>query len=180
MVDAHGSLTVNQACHLASAIEDLDIAWFEEPVVVDDDLPGLREVRQRTTIPIATGENEHSRFRFREILDARAADIVQPDVAIAGGLTETQRIAALAYAHGIGVAPHVWGSAILWAASLQLAAAIPNVFIFEFCQAYNPFLYDLIVEPAAVDADGFVTIPMKPGLGVELQPELERKFPFAD
>lgn len=76
------------------------------------------------------------------------------------------------------VASNCGGSALLWAASLHLAAAIPNVFIFEFGQAYNPFLYDLIVEPVGVESDGFVTRPMKPGLGVELQPDLERKFPF--
>ena len=66
----------------------------------------------------------------------RAPDILQPDVAVVGGLTEARRVAALAHAHGLPVAPHVWGSALLWAASLQLAAAPPNCVIFEFCQAY--------------------------------------------
>lgn len=178
MLDAHGALTVNQACRLAHEVEEFDIAWFEEPVIADDDLPGLREVRQRTRIPIATGENEQGSFAFREILDAHAADILQPDIAIAGGLSESCRIAAVAYAHGIGVAPHVWGSAILWAASLQFAAAVPNCIILEFGQAHNPLLYDLLVSPVEVDKDGHVTVPTAPGLGIELQPDLEKKYPY--
>lgn len=178
MMDAHGALTATQAIQLARGAEEFRIAWFEEPVVAADDLPGLAEVREKTIIPIATGENEQTRFAFQDILDARAADIVQPDIAIAGGLTETRRIAALAHARGKGVAPHVWGSALLWAASLQFAAATPNVFIFEFCQAYNPLLYDLITTPVAVAKDGFVSIPTGPGLGIELQPEVEKKYPY--
>lgn len=178
MLDAHGALTSNQASRLAHEVEQFEITWFEEPVVADDDLPGLREVRQRTRIPIATGENEQGSFAFRAILDAHAADILQPDIAIAGGLSECCRIAAVAHAHGVGVAPHVWGSAILWAASLQFGAAIPNCIIFEFGQAYNPLLYDLLVSPVAVDSDGHVTVPTAPGLGVELQPDLEKKYPY--
>ncbi len=178
MLDAHGALTSNQASRLAHEVEQFEITWFEEPVVADDDLPGLREVRQRTRIPIATGENEQGSFAFRAILDAHAADILQPDIAIAGGLSECCRIAAVAHAHGVGVAPHVWGSAILWAASLQFGAAIPNCIIFEFGQAYNPLLYDLLVSPVAVDGDGHVTVPTAPGLGVELQPDLEKKYPY--
>ena len=177
-MDAHGALTVNQAVQLARLAEEFRISWFEEPVMVADDLHGLAEVRQRTTIPISTGENEATRFAFQDILDARAADILQPDIAIAGGLTETRRIAVLAHARGIVVAPHVWGSALLWAASLQFAAATPNCVIFEFCQAYAPLLYDLITTPVAVDRDGYVTVPEGPGLGVELQPDLEKKYPF--
>ena len=178
MLDAHGALTSNQASRLAHEVEQFEITWFEEPVVADDDLPGLREVRQRTRIPIAMGENEQGSFAFRAILDAHAADILQPDIAIAGGLSECCRIAAVAHAHGVGVAPHVWGSAILWAASLQFGAAIPNCIIFEFGQAYNPLLYDLLVSPVAVDGDGHVTVPTAPGLGVELQPDLEKKYPY--
>src|ERR671928_15474 len=116
----------------------------------------------------------------RAIVARRAADIPQPDVAVVGGLTEARRVAALAHAHGLAIAPHVWGSALLWAASLQLAAATPNCVIFEFCQAYYPLLYDLLTTPVAVDPDGSVSVPTRPGLGVELQPEadLVRKYPF--
>jgi D-galactarolactone cycloisomerase len=180
MMDAHGALSVDRAVRLADAVADLDITWFEEPVLADDDLPGLAEVRRRVPMPVSTGESETTRFAFRDIIDQRAADILQPDVAVVGGLTEARRVAALAHAHGLAVAPHVWGSALLWAASLQLAAATPNCVIFEFCQAYYPLLYDLLTTPVAVDPDGLVSVPSGPGLGVELQPEADllRKYPF--
>jgi L-alanine-DL-glutamate epimerase-like enolase superfamily enzyme len=131
-------------------------------------------------MPVATGESETTRSAFRDIVEQHAADLLQPDVAVVGGLTESRRVAALAHAHGLPVAPHVWGSALLWAASLQLAEATPNCVIFEFCQTYYPLLYDLLTTPVAVDADGFVSVPTGPGLGVELQPEdeLVRKYPF--
>jgi L-alanine-DL-glutamate epimerase-like enolase superfamily enzyme len=180
MMDAHGALTVDRAVRLGVAAADFQLTWFEEPVLADDDLPGLAEVRRRIPIPVATGESETTRFAFRDIVEQRAADILQPDVAVVGGLTEARRVAALAHAHGLPVAPHVWGSALLWAASLQLAAATPNCVIFEFCQAYYPLLYDLLTTPVRVDADGYVSVPDGPGLGVELQPESEllRKYPF--
>ncbi len=178
MMDAHGALTANQAVQIARLAEEFRISWFEEPVAVADDLAGLAEVRQRTTIPIATGENACTRFEFQAIVDTRAADVLQPDIAIAGGLTETRRIAALAHARGVVVAPHVWGSALLWAASLQFAAATPNCVILEFCQAYSPLLYDLLTTPVAVGTDGNVEIPTGPGLGVELQPDIEKKYPY--
>jgi L-alanine-DL-glutamate epimerase-like enolase superfamily enzyme len=179
-IDAHGALTAPQAIQLARLVEDQRIAWFEEPVIASDDPAGLAEVRRATTIPISTGENEQTRFAFAELIAARAADIYQPDIAIAGGLTETRRIATLAHTAGFAAIPHVWGSAILWAASLQYAAATPCCTIFEFGQAYSPLLYDLLTTEVKVDPDGFVTIPTGPGLGVELQPDVEKKYPYLD
>jgi L-alanine-DL-glutamate epimerase-like enolase superfamily enzyme len=171
---------VDRALRLGEAARELDLSWFEEPVLADDDLAGLAEVRRRVPIPVATGESETTRFAFRDIIERRAADYLQPDVAVVGGLTEARRVAALAHAHGLPVAPHVWGSALLWAASLQLASSTPNVVLFEFCQAYYPLLYDLLTTPVAVDPDGYVSVPTGPGLGVELQPEADllRKYPF--
>ncbi len=180
MMDAHGALTPDRAVRLGQAAAELNIGWFEEPVLADDDLEGLADVRRRVPMPVATGESETTRFAFRDIVEHRAADILQPDVAVVGGLTEARRVAALAHAHGLPIAPHVWGTALLWAASLQLSAASPNVIVFEFCQAYYPLLYDLLTTPVRVDADGFVSVPDGPGLGIELQPEAEllRKYPF--
>jgi L-alanine-DL-glutamate epimerase-like enolase superfamily enzyme len=182
MMDAHGALSVDRALRLGHAAAEYGMTWFEEPVLADDDLDGLAEVRQRISIPVATGESETTRFAFRDVIARRAADILQPDVAVVGGLTEARRVAALAHAHGVAIAPHVWGSALLWAASLQLAAATPNVVIFEFCQAYYPLLYDLLTTPVRVDPDGYVSVPDGPGLGIELQPEAEliRKYPFTE
>ena len=177
MLDAHGSTGVMEAIKLAKAVEEYDIAWYEEPVIYHN-FPGMAEVRRATSIPIATGEDLYGRFAFRDLGLARAADIWQPDTAMAGGLTEMLRIAALASAMEVQLAPHVWGSAFLWAASLQLAAAIPNYYLFEFGQAYSPLLYELIDYQVKVEPDGFVEIPQGPGLGVEIIPDAEQRFPF--
>ena len=122
MVDAHGSLEVATAIKLARELEPYDIAWFEEPVSPDDHA-GQAEVRRSTTIPIASGEREFTRFDFQDLLDRRALDIAQPDVARAGGMTEIRRIAALTSAHGVRLAPHAWGSGVLFAASIHVAMA---------------------------------------------------------
>src|ERR1700736_492330 len=100
MVDAHGSLEVSTAIKLARELEPYDIAWFEEPVSPDDHA-GQAEVRRSTTIPIASGEREFPPFDCQDLLERRALDIAQPDVARAGGLTEIRRIAALTSAHGV-------------------------------------------------------------------------------
>jgi L-alanine-DL-glutamate epimerase-like enolase superfamily enzyme len=177
MLDAHGSTGVTDAIELGHALEEYRIAWYEEPVIYHN-LRGMAEVRRSIRIPVATGENTYTRYGFRDLADARAADVWQPDIAIAGGLTEIVRIAALAAANDIQLAPHAWGSALLWAASLQLAAAVPNYYILEFPQAYSPLLTDLIDVSVKVEEDGCVPIPSGPGLGVQIDPEAEKRFPF--
>ena len=177
MLDAHGSTGVTEAIKLARAAEQYDIAWYEEPVMYHN-FQGMAEVRQATSIPIATGENLYGRHAFRDLGLARAADVWQPDTAMAGGITEMVRIAALASAMEVQIAPHCWGSAFLWAANLQLAGALPNYAIFEFGQAYSPLLYELVTTPVAADKEGYVPLFTGPGLGVEIVPDAEKRFPF--
>ena len=153
---------------------DVYLAWLEEPVSPDN-VAGQAEVRASTDIPIASGESEQTRFAFRELIAARAADILQPDVAIAGGITETLRICALAAAHGLTVAPHLWGSAILFASGLHLAIATPCVTLLELTRGDNPLLKDLVQEPFDL-RDGFVHPSERPGLGVTLNHEFARSI----
>ena len=167
MVDAHGTWSVRQAQRFARKVEDCDLGWLEEPVSAEN-LAGQAEVRASTDIPIAAGESEQTRFAFRDMIEARAVDICQPDVAIAGGITETQRIAALAAAHELTVAPHLWGSAILFAAGLHLAVATPCVTLLEFSRGHNPLLNDLVEERVRLE-DGYVLAPTGPGLGLTLR-----------
>ena len=172
MVDAHGTWSVRDALRFARKVEAYDLAWFEEPVSADN-LQGLAEVRRATDIPIATGENEQTRFGFRDLIAAGAVDILQPDIAIAGGLTECQRIAALAAAHELTVAPHLWGSAILFAAGLHLCVATPCATLVEFTRGENPLLHELVEEPFDLK-DGFVLAPERPGLGLTLRRDFVR------
>ena len=178
MLDAHGSLSESQAIRLAREAEPHNIAWFEEPVP-SDNWEGMARVREATTIPIATGENDFTQFDFRDIIAKQAADIVQPDLAVVGGFTAARRVAVLAQAANLQCLPHVWGSGLLFAASLHLAAAIPNCSAFEFRQGTCPLFTDLLEKPPEIDAEGCVAVPDGPGLGVTLDlEEAKRKFPF--
>jgi L-alanine-DL-glutamate epimerase-like enolase superfamily enzyme len=174
MVDAHGTWSVREAQRFARKVVDCDLAWLEEPVSADN-VTGQAEVRASTDIPIASGESEQTRFAFRDLIAARAVDVLQPDVAIAGGITETLRICALAAAHGLTVAPHLWGSAILFASGLQLAIATPCVTLLEFTRGDNPLLNELVQEPFDL-RDGFVHASDAPGLGLTLNREFARSI----
>jgi L-alanine-DL-glutamate epimerase-like enolase superfamily enzyme len=179
MVDAHGSLAVATAVKLAQVLEPYDIAWFEEPVSPDDHR-GQAEVRRTTTIPIASGEREFTRFDFQELLDHSALDIAQPDIARAGGFTEIRRIAALTSARGVRLAPHAWGSGVLFAASIHMAMAAPNCHILEVSQGYMPMMWELFNEPFDIRPDGTVYAPDRPGLGFTLRQDALERFRYVD
>jgi L-alanine-DL-glutamate epimerase-like enolase superfamily enzyme len=177
MIDAHGSLEVAVAIKLAKLLEPYDIAWFEEPVTPDDHA-GQAEVRRATTIPIASGEREFTRFDFADLLEKRALDIAQPDVARAGGLTEIRRIAALTSTYGVRLAPHAWGSGILFAASIHTAMSAPNCHILEVTQGYMPMMWELLNEPFDIRPDGTVHAPDRPGLGFTLRDDALETFKY--
>jgi D-galactarolactone cycloisomerase len=174
MVDAHGTWSVREAQRFARKVAECDLAWLEEPVSPDN-VAGQAEVRAATDIPIAAGETEQTRFAFRDLIAARAVDVLQPDVAIAGGITETLRICALAASQGLTVAPHLWGGAILFASGLHLAVAIPCVTTLEFSRGENPLLHDLVAEPFEL-IDGHLTAPERPGLGLTLNADFVRSI----
>ncbi len=174
MCDAHGTYTVAEAKRFCRLVEPCNIAWFEEPVTADDK-PGLAEVRASTDIPIATGESEFTRFAFRDILSLRAADILQPDLSIAGGITETMRIEALCAAYQVRFAAHIWGGATTFAAGLHCSAAATSSFILEYSVGANPMLHGLAVEDFQV-ADGHIEIPDRPGLGVTIDEDFVARY----
>jgi L-alanine-DL-glutamate epimerase-like enolase superfamily enzyme len=179
MVDAHGSLEVPVAIQLARALEPYDIAWFEEPVSPENHR-GQAEVRRATTIPIASGEREFTRYGFQSLLHHDALDIAQPDVARAGGFTEIRRIAALTSARDIRLAPHAWGSGILFAASIHVAMAAANCHILEVSQGYMPMMWELFNEPFDIRPDGTVHAPDRPGLGYTLRADALERFKYVE
>jgi L-alanine-DL-glutamate epimerase-like enolase superfamily enzyme len=174
MVDAHGTWSVREAQRFARKVADCDLGWLEEPVSPDN-VTGQAEVRAATDIPIAAGETEQTRFAFRDLIEARAVDVLQPDVAIAGGITETLRICALAATHGLTVAPHLWGGAVLFASGLHLAVATPCVNTLEFSRGENPLLHELVEKPFDL-RDGYVLAPDRPGLGLTLNRDFVRSI----
>ena len=179
MVDAHGSLEVPVAIRLAEALAPYDIAWFEEPVSPENHR-GQAEVRRATSIPIASGEREFTRYGFQSLLEKDAIDIAQPDVARAGGFTEIRRIAALTSARDIRLAPHAWGSGILFAASIHVAMSAANCHILEVSQGYMPMMYELFNEPFDIRPDGTVHAPDRPGLGYTLRPDALERFKYVE
>ncbi len=178
MVDAHGALDVSTAIRLAARLEEYDISWFEEPVSPDDHA-GMAEVRGSTSIPIAAGESEFTRFDFLDLFEHRAIDIAQPEVARSGGITETRRIATMASARGVRLAPHAWGSGVLFAAAMHVAMAAPSCHILEVSQGYMPMMNELFEEPFDV-RDGRVYAPEKPGLGFTIGDDVFERFEYVD
>ena len=174
MVDTNHAYGRAEALRLGRALEEHRLRWYEEPVVPED-LAGYAEMRARLAMPIAGGENEHTMYGYRELFAAGAVDIAQPDLGSCGGLSAARHIVALAQAHGVAVNPHVWGSAIAQAASLQLIAALPvahhSLFaqqpVLEYDRSSHPFRQHLITQPI-VQQGGWLSIPDGPGLGVEV------------
>jgi L-alanine-DL-glutamate epimerase-like enolase superfamily enzyme len=166
MCDAHGTWTVAEARRFCREVAGCNIGWLEEPVSADDKR-GQAEVRAATDISIASGESEFTRFDFRDLIELRAVDILQPDLSIAGGITEALRIEALASAHQLRFAPHLWGGALTFAAGLHVAAVASSGFILEYSLGANPMLHELALEDFPV-VDGQIEIPDRPGLGVTI------------
>ncbi len=182
MVDANHCFSVPVAIRLGRRLEELGVEWFEEPISPED-IDGYVEVSRALDMAVAGGENEFTRYAFRNIVSRKAMDIVQPDVCAAGGISECRKIAALASAFGVECVPHAWGSAIGLAATLQFLAALPDMPpslvpmppLLEFEQTENPFRDRLAVEPI-VQRRGVVAIPDGPGLGIEVDREVIERF----
>jgi D-galactarolactone cycloisomerase len=182
MVDTNHAYGFADARRLGEALAGDALRWYEEPVVPEDHA-SYRRLREVLPMPIAGGENEHTLFGFRALIGEGCVDVAQPDIGSAGGFTACRHIVALAHAHGVQVNPHVWGSAVAQAASLQLIAAIPPAHhalfasepILEYDRSAHPFRRELIAEPID-QRGGWVDIPMKPGLGIEVDRRVVERF----
>jgi D-galactarolactone cycloisomerase len=183
MVDANHAYDAVAAIRLGRMIEELDIGWFEEPVLPED-IAGYRAVKAAITIPVAGGECEFTRFGFRDLLASRAIDIVQPDTCAAGGLSECKKIADMAEAFSVRYNPHVWGTGIALAASLQLLAVLPSHTptslapvepMLEFDRTEHPIRQSILVTPIE-HIGGVVRVPEGPGLGIEVDRKALARF----
>ncbi|WP_242600801.1 mandelate racemase/muconate lactonizing enzyme family protein, partial [Erwinia billingiae] len=186
MIDANHAYDAVSAIKLGRLVEDLDISWFEEPVPPED-LAGYKAVKAALTIPIAGGECEFTRQGFREVLTQRAMDILQPDICSAGGLSECKKIADMAMAFGVRTNPHVWGTGIGIAASLQWMATVPSHSpvslsptepLLEFDRTEHPIRQAILTSPI-VHRQGRVSIPTGPGLGIDINRDALQDFKIA-
>ncbi len=168
MIDANNKWNAYNAIRFGRMVEKFEPFWFEEPVEADD-FAGCAEVKRILDIPIAAGENEFTRWGARDLIQAQAVDILQCDTVLAGGITEMRKIAALASAYHIPMSPH--GNPHM---AVHLLASMPNAIIMETYPAvesrFNPAL------PLFPVKDGYIEAPRKPGLGIDPDPELVRKY----
>ncbi len=165
MVDANNAYRHYQAIEFARKAEQYDLFWFEEPVEPDD-YAGQREITRATSVPVAAGENEYTRYGFRDMIEHRAVDILQPDALIMGGVTEFMKVAALAQANDLDIAPH--GAQEV---HVHLVTAISNGLILEYYRDSVDHMHGQIYKDTLQIEDGRVYAPNRPGLGIELNYE---------
>lgn len=158
----------------AQMLADYDVAWFEEPLKPDA-LEDFVHLRRQSPVPIAGGEVLTRRQSFQPWIEAGAWDIVQPDVTKVGGISEERRIAWMAQEHGIRFIPHGWNTAVGVAADLQLASAFADTDLVEYLTG-SAYVDDITAQPWQLDGEGFLAIPDRPGLGLELNPDAVAKY----
>lgn len=165
-LDAHWNYSVAQATELANALHPLGVGFLEAPLLPED-IAGHRELRAKSPLPIALGETERTRYQFRPFIEQRAMDIVQPDVGRTG-ITELMHIASLAQTWNLQVAPHLSvGLGPCIAASIHVAAALPNLFMLEYQPPVFELANQLLDTPLVCEA-GHYTLPQGAGLGIAI------------
>jgi L-alanine-DL-glutamate epimerase-like enolase superfamily enzyme len=179
MVDAGGSDAFwpngyKWALNSAKMLADYDVHWFEE-ALDPDALEDYVKLREHSPVPVSGGEVLTRRQSFKPWLEARAFDIVQPDVTKVGGISEERRIAWMAQEHGVRFVPHGWNTAVGLAADLHLASAFPGTDLVEYLTG-SAFIDEIAAGGWQLDADGMLAIPTKPGLGLELDPDAVKKY----
>lgn len=176
MTDANQGYDLAQAKEVAAHLEQLGVVWFEEPLFFADVESHVR-LRAATKVAIAAGENLHTRYDFEQFIARGAIDVLQPDVARAGGISEIRTIAALAQRHALPISFHTWGDAVALAASLHLATALENSIVMELDCTENPLRTEILRAPLGA-RNGLMTPPDAPGLGIELDPRALERYAF--
>ena len=174
MIDLNGGYNRLQAFKAANLWEPYNLTWLEEPVSPNQ-IDCLADLRSRTSVPIAAGENEFRIYGFKQLFDKNAVDVAMPDIGRAGGIQEVRNICALAESYGVLVSPHNYSSGVLLGATIQLMASIPNAHLLELDTSDNAVYQELLIEPLQIEK-GFVRVPQFPGLGVKLDNEVLKKY----
>lgn len=177
LIEGHGRFDLPTALRIARELEQFNILWFEEPIIPDT-IEALADLRQRTKVPLSFGERLYSTWQFRTLLEARAADFIQPDVSHAGGITEIRKIAAIAESHHIPLCPHNPSGPIANAATLQLAASTPSFYLLETMSSDVLWRHEICNESITLK-DGYMHIPTnRPGIGIDIDVEAIKRYPF--
>lgn len=177
LVEVHRRLAPVHAVRVAAMIEEFRPFWYEEPVSARN-LSALVAAKRDIRLPVVTGEELYTKAEFREVFERGAADIINPDVCNVGGILELKEIAAMAEPYLITVSPHNYNSTTVGlAATLQVAAIIPNFLITEYFVNFQPRGDEISVNPFKVE-NGYIALPTAPGLGLELREEVMARYPY--
>lgn len=177
-LDCHGRLNLKNAQRLCQALENVGMMWIEEPVPPEN-ADVLAEVKRETSIPIAAGERWATIYGVREFLQKGAVDILQCDLVACGGITGLKKIAALAEACYVGMAPHNPNGPLATALNVQFAAAIPNYVILETIgSAADQRIAEVLLKDPLVMEDGHLPVPSGPGWGTVVNTEVFSQFPY--
>lgn len=182
-VDSNGNYTLDQALESMRAIADYRIGWYEEPLAPQD-WRGYHELRRRAPMPVATGEALYEQFDFLRLVNEGLADVLQPDLALCGGLSVARFVGELAATAHLRVSPHVWGTAVGLAAAVHWVASLsdyphngndPTPTLVEYDIGRNPLRDALLAEPLRL-SEGCLEVPTGPGLGIEISAEVLEQF----
>jgi L-alanine-DL-glutamate epimerase-like enolase superfamily enzyme len=172
--DHFGHFDTNTAIRLGHAVEKYQLAWLEDMV------PWFytekwKEITQAINTPTLTGEDIFGKEEFKKLVDARAVDMIQPDLATAGGILETKKIGDYAEENGVAMALHMAGTPVSMMANVHCAAATQNFIALEHHDVDSDFWEDYVISDKPINDKGFVNVPDKPGLGIELNEEVIKK-----
>ena len=170
-VDGNARYSLDQARRMLPEFREAGVFWLEEPFMPEDVDNYLALRPDLDGIPLAAGENDFGLQGFRELIDRKMVDIVQPDCCRAGGITECRRVGALAEKSGLRVAPHTWSDAVAMVGNMHVVASLSNSITVEMDQTGNPFIDDLLAAKLHVE-EGEIAMPQSPGLGIELNDDV--------
>ena len=176
LIEGHGRFNVPTGIKIAKELEQFKPMWFEEPTPPDN-LEALKAVRDKSPVAISAGERLYNLRQFKDLFEMRAADYIQPDVSHAGGIMELKKIAAVADSYYIPFAPHNPSGPVACAATLQVAACTTNFSILEIMYSDVPWRKDVTNEELRYE-DGYIYVPDKPGLGIEIDEEACLAHPY--
>jgi galactonate dehydratase len=175
-VDPHAKIfEVARSYELCEVVRPYRPLFWEEPIRPEN-VAAMADLHRRISVPLATGETSYTKYQFHDLIAARAADILQPDICLMGGLTEVKKVAAEAEANYLVIAPHNPLGPVATAAAVHFAASTPNFFILEYNQPRSGPMRDQVLEPLKYK-DGYLEIPDAPGLGIELDLKGIEKYP---
>lgn len=174
MLECHSLWNLPTAVKIARAVEEYDPFWIEDPIKMDS-LSNLKEYRRQTRAPVTASESIATRWGYKDLLEQRAADFVMPDLGWVGGVSEAKKVATMAEAYGLPIAPHDCTGPVVYTASTHLSLNAPNAVLQESVRALYTGWYKEVVTALPIVADGMLTVPEGPGLGIELLPGLEKR-----